>query len=222
MRLLVEKVEDCITEEIINEATAEKSYFITGPFAEYGVVNRNGRKYPEEVMESAMEVFSGKIRNNSAMGELNHPNHPQINPDRACIKIVEMNFTKGDGRVMGKAKVLGDDFPCGKIVRGMIKEGILFGVSTRAIGSVIMKEGVNIVQPDFRLNAVDVVTDPSGPNCFVNGLMESAEWIFDEKSGTYIIAEQIKQEVKKMSAKEVEAKQLQIFESFLNLISKKI
>jgi hypothetical protein len=221
MKLLVEQVENCSTEIVLNEETKEKSYYITGPFMEAECVNRNRRMYPKSVMESALNVYSEKIRDHSAMGELNHPNHPMVNSERAVIKIVEMNFGDDGKTVMGKAKVLGDDFPCAKIVRGMIKEGIKFGVSSRALGSVVLKEGVSIVQPDFKLNAIDVVTDPSGPNCFVNGLMESADWIFDEKSGTYIIAEQIKTQAQKMTSKELEEKAFQLMENFLNQISKK-
>lgn len=223
MKFLVEHVEDCSTEVELNEATQEKSYYITGPFAEAGCVNRNNRTYPEAVMEQALQKFSEKIKDNSAMGELNHPNHPQVNPDRAAIKIVEMTFADDGKTVMGKAKVLSpEDFPCARIVRGMIKEGIKFGVSTRALGSVKVNEsGVSVVQPDFRLNAVDVVSDPSGPNCFVNGIMENAEWIYDEKTGMYVVAEEIKSVIKKMPAKDVNENALRIFEAFLNKISKR-
>jgi ubiquitin-protein ligase len=35
------------------------------------------------------------------------------------------------------------------------------------------------VQDDFHLATVDIVTDPSGPNCFVNGIMENTEYYFD-------------------------------------------
>lgn len=223
MKLLVETVEQCNTIIELNEETKAKSYYITGPFAESECVNRNKRMYPKMVMESALGIYQTKIKDNSATGELNHPNHPNVNLERAAIKILEMNFDSDGKTVIGKAKVLGDKFPMGTIVRGMIDEGIKFGVSTRALGSVKLNEsGISIVQPDFKLNAVDVVSDPSGPNCFVNGLMEGADWIFDEKSGTYIIAEQIKTEVKRMSAKEVEANTLKLFERFLNQISKKV
>lgn len=223
MKLLVETVEQCNTIIELNEETKAKSYYITGPFAESECVNRNKRMYPKMVMESALGTYQTKIKDNSATGELNHPNHPNVNLERAAIKILEMNFDSDGKTVIGKAKVLGDKFPMGTIVRGMIDEGIKFGVSTRALGSVKLNEsGISIVQPDFKLNAVDVVSDPSGPNCFVNGLMEGADWIFDEKSGTYIIAEQIKTEVKRMSAKEVEANTLKLFERFLNQISKKV
>lgn len=223
MKLLVETVETCSTEVELNEATQEKSYYITGPFAESECVNRNKRKYPKAVMEQALDNFSEKIKDHSAMGELNHPNHPQVNADRAAIKIIEMKFDSDGKTVVGKAKVLSpEDFPCARIVRGMIKEGIKFGVSTRALGSVKMDEsGVSVVQPDFRLNAVDVVTDPSGPNCFVNGIMEGAEWIFDEKSGVYVIAEEMKSTIRKMTSKKVNESAIELFEQFLNKISKR-
>lgn len=40
-----------------------------------------------------------------------------------------------------------------------------------------MENNVNVVQKDFMLTtAADIVADPSAPDAFVQGIMESTEW----------------------------------------------
>ena len=65
--------------------------------------------------------------------------------------------------VIGKAKILGT--PMGKIAENFIKEGVRLGVSSRGLGSLKEKNGVNEVQDDFHLATVDIVADPSAPVC---------------------------------------------------------
>lgn len=213
MKLLREIIEEVTPEIILNEATQEKDYKIKGIFMEADTCNKNNRMYPKNVMESALTAYKKLIEDRRAMGELNHPSNPQVNLDKVAMLITSLDFGPDGKKVMGEAKIL--NTPMGQIVKEFLKEGVKLGVSSRALGSVVMKEGVNIVQPDFRLNAIDIVSDPSGPECFVNGLMESADWVFDEESGVYVIAEKLQQKVAKMSAKEIEEKTLQIFEQFI-------
>ena len=52
------------------------------------------------------------------------------------------------------------------------------------------KDGIMEVQDDFHLATVDIVTDPSGPQCFVNGIMENVEFYYDVASNTYLPAHQ--------------------------------
>jgi hypothetical protein len=47
------------------------------------------------------------------------------------------------------------------------------------MGSLKERNGINEVQKDFMLSAVDIVADPSAPDAFVNGIMEGREWIWD-------------------------------------------
>jgi hypothetical protein len=58
-------------------------------------------------------------------------------------------------------------------------EGAKLGVSSRGMGSLKERNGINEVQKDFMLSAVDIVADPSAPDAFVNGIMEGKEWIWD-------------------------------------------
>jgi len=178
MALLITEVfnEDC---EVLVEANenGSKSHYISGIFMQGDVKNRNGRVYPSEVLEKEMKRYNDQfVKTKRALGELGHPDGPQINGDRVSHLITEM---KRDGsNFVGKAKILGT--PMGNIVKTFIDEGVKIGVSTRGLGSVKQtKEGIMEVQNDFHLATVDIVTDPSGPDCFVEGIMENTQYYFD-------------------------------------------
>lgn len=195
MRLITEVTQDC---EVLTEATegGKKNYFIEGIFMQGDLKNRNGRIYPSDILEKEMNRYNKDfIQTKRALGELGHPDSPQINGDRVSHLITEM---KRDGsNFIGKAKILGT--PMGEIVKTFIDEGVKVGVSTRGLGSVKpTKEGIMEVQNDFHLATVDVVTDPSGPNCFVNGIMENTEYYYDIASGTWRAQEIIEQAVKEV------------------------
>lgn len=195
MKLITEVFnDDC---EVLTEAAEDgkKSYFIEGIFMQGDIKNRNGRIYPSTVLEKEMNRYTKDfITTKRALGELGHPDGPQINGDRVSHLITEM---KRDGsNFVGKAKILST--PMGNIVKTFIDEGVKVGVSTRGLGSVKPKNGIMEVQDDFHLATVDIVTDPSGPNCFVNGIMENTEYYYDIASGTWRAQEIIEEAVKEV------------------------
>lgn len=223
MKLITEVyTEDC---EVLTESNenGKKSYFIEGIFMQGDLQNRNGRIYPSAILEKEMKRYDDSfIKTKRALGELGHPNGPQINGDRVSHLITEM---KRDGsNFIGKAKILGT--PMGEIVKTFIDEGVKVGVSTRGLGSVkAAKNGIMEVQDDFHLATVDIVTDPSGPNCFVNGIMENTEYFYDISAGTWrpqqaqeMVEEAVK-EVKKTYKKTIrrvdEAMAARLFENFI-------
>jgi len=219
MKLITEIYdEDC---QVITEANEDgkKSYFIEGIFMQGDLKNRNGRVYPSDILEKEMARYQKDfISTKRALGELGHPNGPQINGDRVSHLITEM---KRDGsNFYGKAKILST--PMGEIVKTFIDEGVKVGVSTRGLGSVKQtKTGIMEVQNDFHLATVDVVTDPSGPDCFVNGIMENTDYYLDN-AGNWRVAEQIAETIKevkkeyKTTVKKIdERKALRIFEAYI-------
>jgi len=103
----------------------------------------------------------------------------------------------------GKAKIL--TTPMGEIVKSLLDEGVKIGVSTRGLGSVKqLKDGVMEVQKDFHLATVDIVTDPSAPNAFVNGIMENREYYYDIASASWR-AQEVEQVIEEI-VEEVEKK----------------
>lgn len=230
MALLITEVfnEDC---EVLTEANenGKKQYYIQGPFMQGDIKNRNGRIYPSNVLEKELKRYDEQfIKTKRALGELNHPQGPQINADRVSHLITEMK--KDGSNFVGKAKILST--PMGEIVKTFIDEGVRIGVSTRGLGSVKpTKEGIMEVQDDFHLATVDIVTDPSGPDCFVNGIMENTQYYYDIASGTWRaqelqeFIEETVQELKQEYVKPVtkvtkyvfdEQKAAKIFENFMN------
>lgn len=183
MALLIREVfnEDC---EVLVEANENgtKSHYVNGIFMQGDIKNRNGRVYPSDVLEKEMNRYNEQfVKTKRALGELGHPDGPQINGDRVSHLITEMS--RNGSNFVGKAKILGT--PMGNIVKTFIDEGVKIGVSTRGLGSVKQKDGIMEVQNDFHLATVDIVTDPSGPDCFVNGIMENTEYYFDIASTSW-------------------------------------
>jgi hypothetical protein len=163
---------------LVTEATEDgkKNYFIEGVFMQANKPNRNNRIYERNILfGEAKRYIKTYVEENRAFGELNHPQGPTVNLDRVSHIIKEMR-EDGDN-LMGKAKIM--DTPMGKIVQNLVDEGAKLGVSSRGMGSLKERNGINEVQKDFMLSAVDIVADPSAPDAFVNGIMEGREWIWD-------------------------------------------
>lgn len=198
MKLITEVNESC---EVITEANADtgkKSYFIEGIFMQGDVKNRNGRIYPSQTLEKEMTRYQKEfIEPKRALGELGHPDGPQINGDRVSHLITSMKREGND--FYGKAKILGT--PMGEIVKSLLDEGVKIGVSTRGLGSVKERNGIMEVQNDFHLSTVDIVTDPSAPNAFVNGIMENREYYYDIASGSWRATEVIEEIVEEVEKK---------------------
>ena len=108
------------------------------------------------------------------------------------------------------------DTPYGKIVKNLIDEGAKLGVSSRGMGSLKEQDGVNVVQEDFMLAAVDVVADPSAPNAFVNGIMEGKEWIWDNGVLKPVVIEQYKKVIKNTPSRKLEEQAMNLFKDFIS------
>ena len=213
MKLITEVVEDIqyLTEQ---NDEGEKSYYIEGIFMQAEKPNRNGRIYPKEVLEKEVNRYNKEyVKKNRAYGELGHPQGPTINLERMSHLIKEI---KVDGNnFIGRAKIM--DSPYGNIVKNLIKEGASLGVSSRGMGSLKRKNGINEVQRDFYLaTAADIVADPSAPDAFVNGIMEDVEWIYENGVWSYKELESAKKEIHETSNVNIEDKKIQIFEKFIN------
>lgn len=167
-----------IKTEIIQEASetggfAKKKFHITGPFMESEVRNGNGRVYPRRVIENEVNRLNeSRIPQNRFLGELNHPNVIEVNLERVSHLIKELRMD-GDAAI-GKALLL--DTPMGLIAQALVEGGVKIGISSRGIGT--LKE--SIVQNDFRVSAIDLVSDPSAPNALMDIVMEGKkEWVME-------------------------------------------
>lgn len=214
---LIKEVFD--TTNVIVESTknGKKDYFIEGVFLQSNLKNRNGRMYPESVMDAEVgRYIKEAVEKNRAYGELGHPDSPSINLDRVSHMITSLR--KEGTNWIGKAKIM--ETPMGNIARGLLDGGANLGVSSRALGSLKMNnEGVNVVQNDFMLStAADIVADPSAPDAFVRGIMESKEWIFVDGKFVEQNIEEMQKQIRKASSRNLQEAKVLAFQSFLSKI----
>lgn len=212
MKLLVETAQD--VKYISEDKEGSKHLYIEGVFMQANVKNKNGRIYPGQIMENEVNRYiAEKVKEGRAYGELDHPPEPTVKLERVSHRIVSLKMEGND--VVGKAIISNEGK--GKIVKGLLEMGSNLGVSSRGLGTLKPVNGIMEVQDDFRIcTAADIVSDPSAPNAFVQGIMENAEWVYE--NGNWIMAEKIKAEVKRMSSKELEEAKYRLFENFLKTL----
>ena len=151
--------------------------YIRGPYMMANGVNRNKRLYPlEEMIREVGRYNLEMISTGRAMGELNHPTTADVDLERACHIVTEM--WQDNNVFYGKSKVLST--PCGLIVKALVNDGVKVGMSSRALGQLVYeKTGSYSRVNQLRLVAVDCVADPSFPKAFVNGILESKQFVLD-------------------------------------------
>ena len=153
---------DLLTEDE-KRFVADGGMILTGCMQKFNTVNGNGRVYPEGVLRREMKNYEKLVKENRALGELDHPEDSVINLKNASHMITKVWW---DGNaVMGKARVL--DTPSGKILRSLVESGVTLGISSRGMGSVTESNGQTVVEDDFQLICFDFVSEPSTPGAFM-------------------------------------------------------
>ena len=175
MKLISEEITQ--SEMLVEETNGKKDYKIRGVFLQAEIKNKNGRVYEKGILDNEVRRYNAEFINKKrAFGELGHPDGPTVNLERVSHMITKL-YPDGSNFI-GEAKIM--NTPYGKIVKGLIDEGAQLGVSSRGMGSLQTRGGVNYVGRDFYLaTAADIVADPSAPDAFVEGIMESKEWVWD-------------------------------------------
>lgn len=198
---------------LTEDRDGKKNLCIEGVFMQAESQNKNGRIYPRGILINEVARYTeAYIKQNRALGELGHPEGPTVNLERASHMITSLQESGND--IIGKAKILGT--PYGKIVENLLECGVKLGVSSRGMGSLKEFNGVNTVQEDFMLAAVDIVADPSAPNAFVNGIMEGKQWTWDNGILKEQDIQNWRKDVKKTSSRNLEEAYLKVFKSFLS------
>lgn len=211
MKLISEQIEE--VKVLTEETNGKKHLYIEGVFLQGNMANRNRRYYDVDILDREVAKYNTTfVENNRALGELGHPEGPTINLDRVSHKIVSL--TREGNNFIGKAKILST--PMGVIAQNLIDEGVKLGVSSRGMGSLIEKNGINYVGEDFMLaTAADIVADPSAPDAFVNGIMEGKEWIWDNGRIKEVTVNKIKKYLDESTRHNIEQRQLNAFEMYL-------
>ena len=209
---------------LVPEGSVDKKYIIKGIFMQSDIKNRNGRIYPEHVMDKeANRYINEKVITNQATGELNHPTGDgslSINYERVSHKINSLN--KVGKNWVGEA-IITHKTPIGSVIAGLMEAGVVMGVSSRATGSLKLNgHGAKIVQEDFKLiTAADIVSDPSAPDALVTSIMEGKEWIFVNGALTEQVLDEIKDEINN-NAKSIVQDEQRLINVFEWIIKNKI
>ena len=211
MKLITEQIED--VKILTEEKNGKKLLYIEGVFLQSELTNRNGRRYPFDVLNREVERYNEEyVKTKRALGELGHPDGPTINLDRVSHRIVSLR-AEGNN-FMGKAQIL--DTPMGKIAKSLLDEGVQLGVSSRGMGSIEKQEGISVVRDDFMLTtAADIVADPSAPDAFVNGIMEGKEWVWDNGILKEAKVDKYRRYMDEATRRNMEERTLKVFEDFL-------
>jgi hypothetical protein len=218
LRLIVEQPApeeefEYILEE--KDRNSPSNLYIKGPYMMAESYNRNNRLYKlEEMVKEVDRYRSEMIKTGRAMGTLNHESSAEVSLKEVCHVVTEMYQ---DGNIFyGKSKVL--TTPCGHIVRALINDGVKVGMSSRALGQ--LEEGTNgkNVVKNFRLISVDCVADPSFPKAFVNGILESKQWVLGESGAFEEVYEDFENKISNLPKKQVEQYLKESIIEFLNKI----
>ena len=169
-QLLTEFYELCkdgVCQDLLTEREKREvqngAIYLSGRMQTCEMKNGNGRIYPCEVLRKEISNYQTVIKDNRALGELDHPDDSVINLRNVSHVVVDMWWEGKD--VMGKIKVL--NTPSGKILKGLIESGVKLGISSRGLGTVKESTQGTIVQEDFELICFDIVSEPSTPNAFM-------------------------------------------------------
>lgn len=217
VKLITEANDFSTSNYIIEEKdNGKKDYKIKGIFMQSNIKNRNGRVYPRDVLMKEVKNYDSKfIQKKRAFGELGHPDGPTVNLDRVSHMITSLK-PEGDNFI-GEAKIMST--PMGEIVKSLMDEGATLGVSSRGMGSLDQRGGVNYVKNDFKLaTAGDIVADPSAPSAFVEGIMEGKEWVWDHGSLVEAQVYEMKERIEKRVRARQNKEQALEFAKFLKML----
>ncbi len=150
---------------------------VEGILATAEVKNGNGRYYSKELWEREIGKYMELVKENRAMGELDHPESQVVNLKNVSHNISDMWWDGDD--VMGKIEIL--PTPSGNILKALIESGITCGVSSRGMGSLEQRGDLMEVQDDFELLCWDFVSTPSNPGSYMNVIKEGLDFSTQNK-----------------------------------------
>lgn len=137
----------------------------------WGVENRNGRIYPEDVLVPQVNAYQKLVDENCAISEVNHPQTSNMDLNNISHAIKKMWWGTGDNRnvLFGQLELFvtpgfikyGIESSSADHILLLLTKGVKIGISSRGIGSLKNISGKNYVQNDFELVGFDLVHIPS-------------------------------------------------------------
>ena len=144
------------TETVDEKGEKKKHWYLDGIFIQGEIENLNGRIYPRSEINRAVENLQEQIKlHGGVLGELDHPDTLVINVHNVSHLITDIRMDGNDG--VGRMKILSNT-PSGKIVEGLLSDGVPLGVSSRGSGNV---DSYTSEVSDFDIVTIDIVATPS-------------------------------------------------------------
>ena len=140
-----------------------KPMMMKGILQKAETLNQNGRVYPKIILEREIRNYQKFIKENRALGELDHPDSSVVELKNSSHIIREAHM---EGNIVyGTVEIL--NTPSGKILQSLVESGVTLGISSRGVGSTKSEGNMQIVQDDFQLICWDFVSEPSTPGAFM-------------------------------------------------------
>jgi hypothetical protein len=149
---------------LIKEALDNRTAItLKGILQKANTLNRNGRKYPYEILKREVDKYNELVRERRALGELDHPDSAVVSLANVSHLVTKM-WWEGE-TLLGEVEIL--NTPSGDVLKGLLSNGVMLGISSRGVGSVKSHTGADVVQEDFELIAFDFVSSPSTPGAYM-------------------------------------------------------
>jgi hypothetical protein len=155
---------------IIEAEQANKPIKLKGILQKANTQNRNGRVYPFDILKREADNYMQSVKERRALGECDHPESPIVSLSNASHLVTNM-WWEGE-TLMGEVELV--ETEAGNKLKGLLKSGVMLGISSRGVGSVKSVSGRDVVQSDFELIAFDFVSSPSTPGAYM--FKESRQW----------------------------------------------
>ena len=185
-------IETTLFEGKLNEDSSGRT-LVKGILQRAVAENQNGRIYPKDILMREAKKYEVLIKERRALGELDHPDSGIINLKNVSHNVKEIHWEGDD--LCGTVEIL--PTPSGNILKELLRAGILLGISSRGMGSVVnIGEGKVKVGDDFELIGWDFVSNPSTHGAFMTPMNESVvKSIGTDVCGDFCKAENLMREI---------------------------
>ena len=157
--------------KLIKEAEEKHMPIILKGILQKGnTTNKNGRQYPLEILKREANKYNELVKERRALGELDHPDSAVVSLSNTSHLVTKI-WWEGE-TLYGEVEII--DTPSGNILKGLLRSGVMLGISSRGVGSVKSQSGEDVVQEDFELIAFDFVSSPSTPGACASSAACSA------------------------------------------------
>jgi hypothetical protein len=169
--LIDEQVQHCNL-KLVEETEGPRAgrVFARGEFGHASKPTANGRLYKHSIWEQNFNRLGPNLKRKKVVGELDHPTDGRTALQRASHVITDLRL-EGD-IVMGEAEIL--DTAKGRDLKAILQAGVPVGISSRGFGSTKpVREGLEEVQPDYKLITFDFVAEPADDTAYPEIVFES-------------------------------------------------